>query len=264
LNLQEIIARGRFIFAGAPKRFEVFKQVNGHKSAKEIAKKVGKSLSTTLKDLQKIRDVGLIAVKKDPLGKLLKKENSLVYEKIPLVKQIPISYFKNPIKSQKKIKSGSITKYEGKRSMSTIAPPSETEILEICREGETQIYEFKAAGTDITKLTKEVAAMINTKMGGVLFYGVEDDGTIDGTDKTSQELDQRLQNSLKNNIAPSPVIKIIQKDVLGQKIQLIIVPPWNKKDVYHFKGKVLIRKGTNVFGVTPEESKKLHHGKHVI
>ena len=51
---------------------------------------------------------------------------------------------------------------------------------------------------------------------------------------------------------------------IGNEVLVIIVPPWNRRDVYQFDEKVLIRKGTNVFAAKPEESKKLHKGEYVI
>jgi len=45
---------------------------------------------------------------------------------------------------------------------------------------------------------------------------------------------------------------------------VVIVPPWNRSDVYQFEGRVLLRKGTNVFFAKPEESKKLHKGIYVV
>jgi predicted HTH transcriptional regulator len=132
--------------------------------------------------------------------------------------------------------------------------------LDICRDGEDQIHEFKAAGIDVQKLTKEIAAFANTKFGGLIFYGVENDGIIAGTDKRRQELDQPLQNSIKNSISPSLTIDIAEKDVLGHKIAIIQVPAWNRKDVYQYEGRVYIRLGTNVFVAKPEQSRKLHDG----
>ena len=94
----------------------------------------------------------------------------------------------------------------------------------------------------------------------MIFYGVEDDGAIAGTDKRRQELDQPLQNSVRNAISPALIIDLQEKDVLGYKIILIRIPPWNKKDVYQYEGRVYLRHGTNVFFAKPEESKKLHDG----
>ncbi len=264
MNIQDIIANGRFIFANAPKRLEVFKLVNGRRNAKEIAKKVGKPLVPTLNDLQKIKDIGLVDFKKDLQGKKIQKEGSIIYEKIPLVKQLSLAYFSSPIKSQAKIKKVKIKEKTIQRKVISLSIPSETEILDICKNGEDQLYEFKSPGTDVQKMSKEIAAFLHTKLGGIIFYGVEDDGTLLGTDKTRQQIDQPLQNSVRNSIAPSAIIRIVQKEILGQKILLILVSPWNKKDVYLYQGKPLIRKGTNVFGVAPEELRKLHEGKYII
>ncbi len=106
-------------------------------------------------------------------------------------------------------------------------------------------------------MTKEIAAFANTKLGGLVFYGVEDDGTITVSDKRKQELDQSLQNSVRNAISPSLTINIEEKDILGYQIIIIQIPAWNKKDVYHYEGRVYIRRGTNVFMAKPEDSKKL-------
>jgi DNA-binding transcriptional ArsR family regulator len=263
MDIQEIVSRGKFIFSGAPKRLEVFKLVNGKKSAKEIAKKVGKSVANTLGDLQKMRDIGLIKERTNHQGNSYRKENSIVYEKDSLTKHIPISFFTDPIQAPK-IKT-KLKKNRKKERITKITIPDEKQILSICGSGEDQQNEFKAPGVEPTKITKEISAILNTKLGGIVFYGIEDDGTILGSDKRRQTLDQSIQNSIKNSIAPAPpLIRLLEKSVLGQLIILIVVPPWNRKEVYQYQGKVLIRKSTNIFGVTPEELKKLHQGKYVV
>lgn len=62
-DLQELISRARFIFSGAPKRLDVFKLINGKNSTKDIAKKTGRSLSSLLQDVEKLRDLELIQEK---------------------------------------------------------------------------------------------------------------------------------------------------------------------------------------------------------
>jgi len=262
MELQELVARARLLFSGAPKRFVVFNLVNGKKSAKEIARKSGKSLSATLQDLQKMRELELITPKKNKARLTLRKDNSIVYEKTPLLKHLPNSYFLDPTKlpvSQKRKMYKRI-----KQGIRAITIPIEQEILDVCRAGEDQIYEFKEPGIKMDILSKEICAFANTKMGGFVFYGVRDDGTITNSNIKKQTFDQSLQNSIRNTIAPSLSVKIIEKDILGYKILIIAIPPWNRKDVYHFKGKVCIRHGTNVFEAKPEESKKLHAGKYII
>lgn len=264
MELQELVARARLLFTGAPKRFQVFDLVNGRKSAKEIARKCKRSLSVTLRDLQKMKDLELIFIRKKENGKIFKKDNSMVYKKNPLLKHLSYSYLKDPTKIPISRKYQRVKRKGIRKVPKAISVPNEQEILEICRSGESQIYEFKRAGEKMDHLSKEICAFANTKMGGFIFYGVEDDGAITGSNKHKQSFDQSLQNSIRYNISPALSVKIIEKDVLGHKIILVNISPWDRKTVYHFKGTVYIRKGTNVFSIKPEESKKLHAGECVI
>lgn len=263
MELQELVARARLLFEGAAKRRQVFEFVNGKHSAKDIARKSGKSLSAALQDLQKMRDMELISPRKNDNGLALKRNNSIVYERSPLLKHLSTSYFNEPEKLvAKRPKNGS---KRGKGAViSTIAVPSTERTLDICSSGEDQLYEFKAAGTTADKLAKEICAFANTKAGGILFYGVEDDGSIAGSDKSRQNFDQMIQNSIKHNITPTPAIKLVEQNVLGYKIILIIVPAWNRKDIHHFQDGVYIRRGTNVFKTKSDETRKLHNGECVI
>src|SRR3989442_12586443 len=95
VDLQELISRGRMIFTGADKRLTVFELVNGVRPTKEIARKAGRSLSAVDQDLEKIKDMELIQEKKDGNGIVVKKGGSIVYEKNPVVKHVPISYFED-------------------------------------------------------------------------------------------------------------------------------------------------------------------------
>lgn len=142
--------------------------------------------------------------------------------------------------------------------------PTENEILDICKHGEDQQYEFKAAGAEARKITREIAAMLNTSKGGLIFYGIDDGGTVRGSDLSRQDFDRRLHNSIKNLVSPAAVVSLRAVAVLGNEVLVIIVPPWNRWDVYQFDERVLIRKGTNAFAAKPEELRKLHRGEFVI
>jgi len=264
MDLQELVARARLLFFGAPKRLMVFNFVNGKRTAKEIARKSGKPLSATLHDLQKMKDMELIFSKKNKDGRIIKKDKSTIYEKASLLRHLSPTYFKNSTKIPKQYKYKIDRKVRKSIKIHEITIPSELDILDICKSGEDQLYEFKKAGTEARTLTKEICAFANTKLGGFIFYGVEDDGTISGSDKRRQDLDQALQNSIRNTISPPLNVKIQEKNVLGQTLIVIDIPPWNREDVYHYEGRVLIRKGTNVFVATPEESRKLFQGQYVI
>lgn len=263
MEIQELVARARILFEGAVKRRQVFEFVNGKRSAKEIALKSGKTLAGALKDLQMMRDMEVIIPRKNDDDSIFKRDNSVVYEVSPLLKHLPSSYFDEPERLVAKKPKGE-SKKSKKVVVSTISTPSIKQTLDICSAGEDQLYEFKTAGVAIDKLAKEICAFANTKMGGIVFYGVEDDGSIAGSDMSRQKFDQVIQNSVKHNITPTPAIKLVEQDVLGYKIILIIVPAWNRKDVHHFQDAIYIRRGTNVFKAKADEARKLHNSECVV
>jgi predicted HTH transcriptional regulator len=266
ITLQELITRGRFIMAEAPSRLRVFQAVDGRRTAKEIATLVGRHTNNVHRDLAALENVGLIQPK---LADESVRARSTVWEKVPLARSLPARYFeplsKRPSKatvvdSDDKVGNRSRTR----RNAAELAVPSETEILEIARTGEDQLHEFKAQGTDIRKIVREIAAMLNTKAGGMVLYGIDDEGNIEGVDVNRQQFDQPLQNSVRNSIAPAATVRLASVDVLGSKVLIIVVPPWNRRDVYQFDGKILLRKSTNVFSAAPEEVKLLHEGIPVV
>ena len=259
------MARARILFKSAPKRVLVFSMINGKLSSKEISRKCGKSLSATLQDLQKMRDLELVDFKKDERDNVIKKENSYVYVKVPLLKHLSNSYFESPekIAKNKPKQKSSYTSNKTSSSIAMLPTLSEQQILEICASGEDQLYEFKSVGTTMEKISKEICAFANTKFGGIIFYGVEDDGAIENSDLGRQKFDQYIQNSVHNNITPTPHIKLIEKSVLGYNILLITIPPWNRREVHHFQDNIYIRRGTNVFKTKTDESKKLHNGEYI-
>jgi hypothetical protein len=265
MDLQELITRGRFIFAGAPDRLTLFQLVDGRQNTSQLAKRTRRHVNNVRRDLNKMRDAGLILAKLDRGGVEVQSSGFPVYEKVPLARTIPAYYFRGmPITKRR---ASDVETAAGARSSDrrkSLPVPTEQEILDICKDGEDQLYEFKTAGTDARKLAREVCAMLNTKSGGLVFYGVDDNGTITGTDVSRQRLDQPLQNSIKNSISPAATVTLRSVSVMGTGVLVIIVPPWNRRDVYQFDERVLIRKGTNVFAVRPEELKKLHQGKYVV
>lgn len=269
MDLQELISRGRFLFANAPSRFAVFNNINGRRTAKDIAAKLNRRVNSVRNDLIVIRNAEFIQEKRSSDVDVIKKEGFVVYEKVPLARTVPSKYFgsvgKRPSKG--KIAPQVNRKTKGARSTKKAKPlslPSETQILDVCDKGENQIHEFKAPGTDVNKITKVIAAMLNTEKGGIIFYGIRDSGKIDGSDKTLQVFDQSLQNSIHHNITPAAVVKIHEVAVLGNTVLVIIIPPWNRKDVFHHDNQVYIRKGTNALRAKADENRKLHDGELVF
>lgn len=264
-DLQELITRGKFIFSGAPKRLEVFKCINGQRSTKDVSRMTRRSLSTVLHDIEKLADMELIRTRKDNFGKVLKKNNATIYEKMPLVKHIPLSYFASIADTTKYTKT-SVSKKTKRSHAQRIHTPTEQEILDISKAGEDQYFEFKSPGTDTSKITKEIAAFLHTKNGGIIFYGIEDDGSIVGSDVTRQVFDQRIHNSVRNTVSPQPTVIIKERNVIGSTIILVIIPPWNRKNLYQYSKteKYYIRRGSNVFALKPDELQKLSKGQFIV
>jgi predicted HTH transcriptional regulator len=266
MDLQELITRGRFVFSKAPERLAVFGLVNGKRTAAEIARTLRRHVNNIHRDLKRLVDAELIRPRSGKDGELVKVEGFTIYEKSPLARAVPIAYFRGPVSRLKEEQPRGVSSppNSGRKRPKGVPVPTETELLDICREGEDQVYEFKAAGTEARKITREIAAMLNTKQGGIVLYGVDDDGTIQGSDVRRQALDQPLQNSIKNSISPAATVGLKSVSVLGNEVLVVIVAPWNRRDVYQFDEKVLIRKGTNVFAAKPEELRKLHKGEYVV
>jgi hypothetical protein len=265
VNLQELIVRGRMIFEGASKRLEVFEFVDGVLPTNKIAKKAHRSLSAVDKDIEKLKDMELIQEKKDGKGNTVKRNGSTVYEKNPVIKHIALSYFSDVADTTKLVKRPTKTAARGPR-VPTIHVPSENEVLEICKQGEDQIYEFKAPGVEAEKITREIAGFSHTKSGGIIFYGVDDTGTIVGANMRRSDFDQKIHNSVRNTMSSSPAVQIVERKVMGVSVLMVVVPPWNKKTIYQNTrtGIYYIRRGTNIFALKPDELEKLHRHEYVV
>jgi len=264
MDLQELVSRGTFIFSKSSRKFELFKLVNGRLSAKELAIKTGRHESNILNDLVSMEELELIRQKKDGGGKIARKNNSIIYEKTSLARNVPLSYFVDTIKSQKELIKKEIKVKHRKERISIISMPSESQLSQIINEEEGQLYEFKRAGADVRKLTKEIAAFSNTKIGGIIFYGIEDDGTVTGSDKKKQELDAPLMDCINRNINPPVKAQLYSKKYLGYEIILIVIPPHKKKTVHFYDGRPLIRKSTIICVMSPAETKILYKGGEII
>lgn len=263
-TLQELITRGRFLMADAPSRLRVFQAVDGRSTAVDIATVTGRHVNNVRRDLTLLRDAGLIQPKVlADTAKPVSREGHPVYEQVPLARTISTKYFQPTAKRPEQVELSSREPRRRTKSVE-LAPPTEIELLEIVRHGEDQLYEFKGPGAEVGKITREVAAMLNTSKGGMILYGVDDDGTIVGADASRQDFDQPLQNSVKNTIAPAAVVRLHSVSAMGSEVLVVVVPPWNRTDVYQHADKILIRKGTNVFAARPEEVRRLHRGEAVV
>lgn len=264
ITLQELISRARFVMSGAPQRLGLFRHINGRRNTSQLARLTQRHKNNIRRDLTRLEEVGLIQKRIDAAGSPIIEAGQPLYEKVALARSVPLRYFTEPTAVPKAPETKAARGRLNRERRRVPACPSEVDILAICRAGEDQTYEFKGAGTDVGKIAREAAAMANTTFGGVILYGVDDDGVIEGAAVRLQKLDQPLQNSLRTRISPALTVELRQVVVTGSLVIVVLVPFWPGNCVYHFDERVLIRKGTNAFGAKPEESARLHRGNAVL
>ena len=264
MDLQELITRGRFVMGNAPARQEVFRLVNGRRTARDIAAETKRPMNAVSNDLRTLLDAELVRPRTGPSGAGVQKDGAAVLEKVPLARTVKLSLFQGTSKRPSEASPPRKAAASRKQARAKAVPvPTEGELLEICSSGEDQLNEFKGQGTEARKIAKEVAAMLTTKDGGLILYGVDDDGTIQGSDLSRAKLDQSVQNAVRNSIRPAPHVTLHTVRALVSDVIVIGVPPWNRVEVFQYEGRVYTRKGTNVFEVTTDEASKLHRGEYI-
>src|SRR5215469_1449286 len=96
MDLQELISRGRFIFAGAPERLKVYGLIDGRRTAKDLAKATRRHVNNVHRDLRRLADIGLIE-ERTKGGATLSKDGFALYDKTPLARTVALSYFSGPV-----------------------------------------------------------------------------------------------------------------------------------------------------------------------
>jgi len=102
-----------------------------------------------------------------------------------------------------------------------------TELKALISEGENFKIEFKRQFSTIEKIAKELIAFANTK-GGMILFGVDDDGTIYGVESEKSEMD--LINEASREYCEPPIEPIVQViELNGKDIVVAIVEESRKK-----------------------------------
>jgi len=99
--------------------------------------------------------------------------------------------------------------------------PSDLDL--IVARGESEQVEFKESLTEVAKGVQAAAGMLNGPDGGMLVFGVKDNGTVVGVNVGSQTHD-RLHNEFRK-IDPAFVPRIETHHVSGGKIVLVVPIP---------------------------------------
>lgn len=271
MDLKELISWGNHLFARAPSRLRVYELVNGRRTAAEIAQDLGRSVASVQNDLAKMKHVGLIRAKHTSNGHIIAKGRGAILEKTPEARVISSTAFKTSRMSERASATGPALrgravkeKQKTRRSRRKgLDVPAATEIKGIAEQGESQIHEFKGSGVGTDKIVKEIAGMANTRDGGLVFYGIRSNGDLQGSDLTREQLDERVQNTIANNMQPSIVVEVERRRVTGRDILVVLVPPWARKRPHYFQHRLYIRAGTTTRPATASESDALHKGEYV-
>ncbi|MCP5104125.1 MAG: transcriptional regulator [bacterium] len=116
------------------------------------------------------------------------------------------------------------------------------EIIQLINGGENSSVEFKTTDVKTDSLAKEIVAFSNTN-GGVIFLGVEDDGTIPGL-TGKKNIEEWLANIARNNVIPAVQIQYNQIEIQNKKIGVLEIAKGKDKPYQTIKHQFLIRVGS--------------------
>ena len=127
------------------------------------------------------------------------------------------------------------------------------EIMQILARGEDSKNQFKRDVSNADRLAAELIAFSNS-LGGKIFIGVDDDGSIPGLNKEDiQRINQLLSNTASQNIKPAinPLTEIVTID--GKNILIIDVPKGVNKPYQDKNGTIWVKNGADKRKATSRE-----------
>ncbi|MGC1375736.1 MAG: ATP-binding protein [Anaerolineales bacterium] len=137
---------------------------------------------------------------------------------------------------------------------------NDSELLRLFRDMESDRVERKASLSDQDKGYQAICAFANDlpnhRSSGVLFYGVNDNGTCANTPITDELLLKLAQMRDNGKILPIPSL-IVQKKVLdGCEVAVVIVEPSDAPPV-RYDGRIWVRVGPRRAIATQDEERRL-------
>lgn len=139
------------------------------------------------------------------------------------------------------------------------------EIMQILEQGEDSKNQFKKNINNIDALAIELIAFSNT-LGGKIFIGVDDDGSIIGlTTDDIRRINQLLSNAASQNLKPAinPLTEIVT--INGNRILIIDVPQGINKPYQDKNGSIWVKSGADKRKATArEELQRLFQSSSVV
>lgn len=130
------------------------------------------------------------------------------------------------------------------------------EIAQVVQDGETMYAEFKSAAARPESLATAFISFLNAE-GGVLWLGIEDDGTVSGvTDVDAAR--QRVDQILANNVTPRATAFVEQVEVGGKRLLKITLPRGLDRPYYPQRGQCYVRQNSGKRLASREEIRRMY------
>jgi ATP-dependent DNA helicase RecG len=135
------------------------------------------------------------------------------------------------------------------------------EITELLNDLESDRVERKASISDKKKIQQAICAFANDlpnhKKPGVLFVGINDDGTCANVPITDDLLINLSSIRSDGKILPFPLLQVNKRVINGCELAVVIVDPSDAPPV-RFDGRTWVRVGPRRATATPEEERRLN------
>ena len=136
----------------------------------------------------------------------------------------------------------------------------DNELVNLLNDLESDRVERKASIADSNKICQAICAFANDfpnhRQPGVLFIGVNDDGSCANYAITDERLRTLSDWKSNGNILPFPFMIVQKKNIHGCELAVIIVEPSDAPPV-RYRGRTWIRVGPRRGTATPEEERRL-------
>ena len=116
------------------------------------------------------------------------------------------------------------------------------QLKEIINLGENQEVDFKESFHSQQKVSKTLCGLGNIS-GGMIFFGVSDNGGIKGVGQNLDKLQQKI-SSASQCISPTPIISIETHEIEKKKVVVVIIQRGIDNIYYTFEGAIYVRIGS--------------------
>lgn len=137
---------------------------------------------------------------------------------------------------------------------------SDAELAALLRGGKSHLAERKRSARDRSGIRRNICAFANDIAGagrpGVIFVGVEDDGTCANIQVDDPLMRNLAQMGSHGNILPLPDMTVERKIFEGCEVAVVQVAPERRPPV-RYRGKVWVKAGPTAQLASPEQERRL-------